>query len=127
LHFASLNGQLEIVKFLLNRGADIHARDIDGRTPSGLASRKGERHIVQFLSGVSAKLTSQCDFPPGETNRIEIDEGNRSVAEPEIDVGGCAAVIDHAQWFDCSMVMARAVFFCLIFFFFPFLIQSLLS
>jgi len=51
LHLAS-HGCLKIVEVLLNAGADSHARNIDGRTPSGIASRTGARDIVQLLSGV---------------------------------------------------------------------------
>jgi len=31
----------------------------------------------------------------------EIDEANRSIAEPAVDVGGRAAVISRGQLFDC--------------------------
>jgi hypothetical protein len=51
LRYASSRGQLEIVKELLNAGADIHAEYLDAPSPTALegAKRKGYQEIVDFL------------------------------------------------------------------------------
>ena len=50
LHVASEYGHVEVVRSLLEHGADVRVRDDFGRTPSELASLKGELEIVQLLS-----------------------------------------------------------------------------
>jgi len=37
------------------------------------------------------------DYPPGQTNRTELNDANRSVAEPAVDGGGRAAVSNHGR------------------------------
>jgi ankyrin repeat protein len=49
LHIASGNGYLEIVKLLLERGAKVHVQNDEGRTPSQVALRSGERGISRLL------------------------------------------------------------------------------
>jgi len=50
LHVASERGHVEIVRLLLEHGADLRARDSDGRTPSELALQYGKLEIVELLS-----------------------------------------------------------------------------
>jgi ankyrin repeat protein len=49
LHIASGNGKLESVQFL-GQGANVHIRDVYGRTPSQHGQRYGHRDIAQLLS-----------------------------------------------------------------------------
>ena len=45
---ASGEGHLEIVKFLIENGADVNVIDLDGWTPLGMASRgEGYQEIVK--------------------------------------------------------------------------------
>jgi ankyrin repeat protein len=48
LHLASMNDHVEIAKLLLERGANVHAQDIDGRTPFGVAPNN--RDLLRLLS-----------------------------------------------------------------------------
>jgi len=50
LHFAAIVfDNEEVINFLVNRGADIHARDCHGRTPSGCATVYGNERSRQVL------------------------------------------------------------------------------
>ncbi len=50
LHLALMSGtSFETVKALLEKGADVHVRDDIGRTPFHLATRLGDRQIMQLL------------------------------------------------------------------------------
>ena len=55
LHLACVYGMEAIVKLLLERNAEVDARDIKGRTPLSLASQEGLVNIVQLLLSRSAK------------------------------------------------------------------------
>lgn len=49
LHVAADRGRLELLRFLIGRGADIHLRTRGGSTPLALASRGGHTSCVKAL------------------------------------------------------------------------------
>jgi len=55
---AAKNGNLELVKFLLDRGADIEEKDGSEDTPLNEAARKGHIEIVRLLINRGARLVS---------------------------------------------------------------------
>jgi hypothetical protein len=58
LHFASQNGYLDLVRFLLEHGADPTAQN-HGRTPLQLASRYGHLDVARFLLEHGADTAAQ--------------------------------------------------------------------
>jgi ankyrin repeat protein len=59
LHYTIINTHsFEIAKTLLERGANVHVQDDLGQTPFQIASRKGQKEIMQLLSeyGVDGNL-----------------------------------------------------------------------
>ena len=52
---ASSNGHLEVVKYLLDKGADINAKDNDCKTALMLASYNGYLEVAEFLKANGAK------------------------------------------------------------------------
>ncbi|CAK9292326.1 unnamed protein product [Gordionus sp. m RMFG-2023] len=57
LHYAADYGQAEIIKFLLNQGADINAKDSYGITPILAAIWEGHIPVVQLLLEKGADKT----------------------------------------------------------------------
>ena len=49
MHLSAANGHLEIVKVLLERGADIHAINGEGQTPYQESLASGYREITDLL------------------------------------------------------------------------------
>lgn len=49
LHYAVSLGNLELVEFLVEHGANINAKDINGVTPLHIAAKNGHFSIVKFL------------------------------------------------------------------------------
>jgi len=50
LHSAAYYGHFEIVKYLVEHGADIIAKNNDGLTPLQCAESKDNEEIVEYLS-----------------------------------------------------------------------------
>ena len=50
LHLMALDGNLEMVKYLLKNGANSKAIDLIGRTPLHCAVQAGHYHVVKYLS-----------------------------------------------------------------------------
>lgn len=59
LHRASVKGHVDIVRLLINKGADIEATDGRGWTPLHIAAMKGHAQIVELLTQSGAKLDAK--------------------------------------------------------------------
>ena len=49
LHYAAYQGELDVVKELIGRGAEVNAQTGQGITPLHLAARKGHKDVVEYL------------------------------------------------------------------------------
>jgi ankyrin repeat protein len=56
MHTAALFDRPEIVKLLLDKGADLHARTVYGDTPVHIAARSGSEYTLEVLSANGADL-----------------------------------------------------------------------
>ena len=56
LHWAALNGRMEVVKALLQQGAMLNQRSSDGQTPLHWAAIKGQLFAVDALCSAGAEL-----------------------------------------------------------------------
>jgi len=65
LHLAAASGSVEIVRVLLERGADPSAFDFADNTPCGHAGKKGHREVVRLLLDVGAVVGgNDAELPP---------------------------------------------------------------
>ena len=58
LHEASANGTLEMVRILLEHGADVEAENGQGETAHRLASANVDHEVMKLLTGYGPKGTS---------------------------------------------------------------------
>lgn len=65
LHVAVANQNLELAKFLLDHGADVNARDGDGRTPLHFAVNRRDLDLIRLL--LDAKADPDAKDSAGET------------------------------------------------------------
>lgn len=59
LHFASMNGKVDIISILIARGAKVDAQDDQGVTPLMLAAKDGQLDAVKALLAQGAKPDAQ--------------------------------------------------------------------
>lgn len=59
LHYAVYYNALDVVKFLVGKGADISARDKDGKIPLDLATQENGTGIAEFLKQTQLDLDKQ--------------------------------------------------------------------
>lgn len=62
LHLCSRDGNLEVVKFLLEKGVDIASKNNYGETPLHLSSENGKLEVVKFLLEKGADIESKFPF-----------------------------------------------------------------
>ncbi|XVF34729.1 hypothetical protein REPUB_Repub18cG0084200 [Reevesia pubescens] len=85
LHVAVCEGNIEIVKFLLEQGADIDKADIDGWNPRDLAEQQGHEEIKMiFESSKEMKTRSIVSIPEKQEARYL----GRFTSEPVIRPAG---------------------------------------
>ncbi|XP_044579759.1 uncharacterized protein LOC123261929 [Cotesia glomerata] len=65
LHIASQEGYLDIVKYLVEKGADVHATNKSGSKPIHIAAREGHVSIVEFF--FSIKMSNNTLGHQGQT------------------------------------------------------------
>lgn len=53
LHIASREGRLDIIKYLIAKGADVNAKAMDGSTPVDLAVKYHQKEVIEILKNNS--------------------------------------------------------------------------
>jgi ankyrin repeat protein len=89
LHRASYCGQVEVVRFIANRGADINVRDTNNNTALHIAAKSGSVDIINVLldNGISVNLTDIDDFTPLHLSaQFGNLEGTRTLVERGADI-----------------------------------------
>ena len=91
LHFAAANGDVELVKLLLDRGAKVNAATQDGWTALHFASLRGDEGLVELLLDrgvdVGMKTTSGVS-----ALSIATSEGARAIVELLLDRGASGSL-----------------------------------
>ena len=87
LLWAAWNGQKAVVKVLLEKGADLEAKDDTGQTPLSMASEKGHKDVVQLLLA-----TGQVDVDSKDKNgqtplSMAAESGYESVVQLLLESG----------------------------------------
>ncbi len=52
MRWAAVSGHLDVVKYLVEKGADVKAADNDGWTPLHWAAELGLLDVVKYLEGL---------------------------------------------------------------------------
>ena len=87
LHVAVCEGNLEIVKYLLDQGADIHKPDVEGWTPQGLAEQQAHEEIAALFKanlGSESKPQSTVPMPEEINNNNRVRFLGRFTSEPTL-------------------------------------------
>ena len=63
LHVAASHGRIEVVKILLNNGADMNAKTEDGHTPLHWAASHGHTEIVKIFLNNGADMNAKTRWP----------------------------------------------------------------
>jgi cytohesin len=110
IHFAALTGQKSLVQQLLDKGADVNAKGVEGVTPLYLAAKKDCADVAALLidRGAALNATTRSGYTP---LHIAASEGNARTAQVLLEHGADAEIKDHGgatplSW-ACKGMMAR--------------------
>jgi len=62
LHHAAFKGQKEVAELLIDKGADVNAKDKNGGTPLHIASSRGQKEIAELLIASNAEVNAMILF-----------------------------------------------------------------
>ncbi|XP_048520177.1 uncharacterized protein LOC109544510 isoform X2 [Dendroctonus ponderosae] len=94
LHIAAESGSLELVIFLLDKGANVNGRSDEGATPLNGAVRNGYLEVVNVLILKGANVNSR--FIDGSTPLyIAIANGHEKIANVLLKAGANVNVVDR--------------------------------
>lgn len=80
LHQAATDGDIEQVKLLISKGADVNAEDEEKKTPLHYAAQTGKKEVVQLIveAGADVNAMGNNDWPPlciaAGSNHIDVAE-----------------------------------------------------
>ncbi|GDX36686.1 hypothetical protein LBMAG18_11970 [Alphaproteobacteria bacterium] len=80
LHYASLDGNTELVELLLQKGAKVNIKDKFQNTPFHFACQKGHFELVELLLKIGADFNQQNDSKEAPLHLLSIN-GNAQIAE----------------------------------------------
>ena len=86
LHFAALEGQISVVQFLVERGADLNAVDDEfGSPPAGWANEKGHGLTVELLEACGASMCAGQAAAWGSARRLKeiLDSDTEAINRPD--------------------------------------------
>ena len=71
LHFAAQAGQIDIVEFLIAKGADVNAENLSGVTPLQFAADKAHKEIAELLIEKGADVSLHLAARLGDLPRVK--------------------------------------------------------
>ena len=86
LYWAAHYGQLAVVRYLVEQGADVNATDFKGETALHSAAEAGDLAVVEYLVGQGASLTATTN--DGYTPKGLASHGHTDVVAYLESVGG---------------------------------------
>jgi ankyrin repeat protein len=92
LHYAAAKGHLNVVEFLVSKGANVNARNSSGATPLYLAKGFGRKEVVEFLTkhGGSAEIIKPKPTvikPPSKDIKLPTESSGKSIVGSPVPVG----------------------------------------
>jgi quinoprotein dehydrogenase-associated probable ABC transporter substrate-binding protein len=105
LHLAVINGDDELIKVLIKRGAHVDGPDSDGYTPVALAAARNKVRAIKLL--VAAGAAIEAPIPGGYTPLfVAVAQGKLAGAEALIDLGAKCDVVQGPQHLSLLMAIA---------------------
>jgi ankyrin repeat protein len=95
LHLAAFHGHAEIVKFLIEQGADVNTQNNFGGTALLLASYSGQEEVVKILIANNAKVDLSLKDSKQQVLQIATLEGYRDYNHMYNDKGGIINIKIH--------------------------------
>lgn len=98
LHMACFAGDFDTVKFLVEQGADLNAKNVDGLTPLQVACNKSEMEIVRFMIEKQMEMEMEMDTCNDSQQGSDTDTGSMIDSQTDASDDGMMIELPPAEW-----------------------------
>uniref|UniRef100_A0A8C6XPG1 Uncharacterized protein n=1 Tax=Naja naja TaxID=35670 RepID=A0A8C6XPG1_NAJNA len=98
LHVAATHGHLEIIDYLISKGAKLEVKDNKGRTPLHRAAEKGHDKAVNRLLQAGANIVASKDMDGCTPMHYAAISGNMEILEELLVAGNNKNINDKNIW-----------------------------
>lgn len=107
VHVASTHGQLQTLKYLLNRGCNPLVRDIKGHLPLHCASHSGHHTIVKELLSRNRDVVDEVNIDGNTSLMYACHENHCQVAQELLRLGADVTIVNKSGETAYSIAIQR--------------------
>jgi ankyrin repeat protein len=96
LHDAVVRNQKKAAAFLINKGANVYAKDANGKTPLDIAKERNFKDLIEIFK--QSSVSTETQYSDSSTTRQSLESNNdNSASVPEGDCSSGSSIVNSSK------------------------------